>query len=123
MSKERDKFLTEALYQCYSHTLVEIDNVIGCSTCGLEIGYGTLDESIYEWYKDTPPFDFNTWEGFGVLFVWCRRQDWWNSEFTLWVETDEPVGFKEVADSFIKESLINPSRFADAVYDFLKEKC
>ena len=122
MSEERDKYLTEAFSECYSHILIEVDNVISCYKCGLEFGYGTLDDSIYEWYSDTPPYDFSTWEHFGVLFRWCQRQDWWHSEFTMWLEYEEIDGHKHCAGSFIQESMVDPNRFADAVYDFLKER-
>jgi hypothetical protein len=57
--------------------------------------------------KDIP--NFSTWEDFGGLWTWAKEQEWWNN-FLTGTNWD-----------FIVE-LINPDKFANALYEFLKER-
>lgn len=52
--------------------------------------------------------DFSTWEGFGKLWEWAKKQEWWHKEFL----------YKQYMGDL---KLIHPDRFADAVYTFLTE--
>lgn len=50
--------------------------------------------------------NFSTWVGFGKLFEFCQTQKWWD-EF--------------VYDTLpVDHSYINPDKFADTVYEFIK---
>jgi hypothetical protein len=50
---------------------------------------------------------FSTWSGIGKLWEWAEKQDWWE---------------QFVYDTFpVDHSIVNPDRFADAVYAYLKE--
>ena len=59
--------------------------------------------------------NFSTWNGFGKLCEWAYKQNWYHQFLT----TKSPDGF--FIGNIIRE-YINPDRFADAVYDFLKDK-
>lgn len=78
MNTERDKHLTEAMGEC--------------------------------WYQSNQTYNtnFSTWEGFGKLWEWSQKQEWW----------------EDYINNFENHSLINvnPDRFADTVYTYLKEK-
>jgi predicted glycosyl hydrolase (DUF1957 family) len=84
MNTKRDKFLTEAMGDYYQ--LFQFPN------------------------QNT---NFSTWKGFGKLWNWAQKQNWWG------------VGLMgmEVYDGMIKIPIhfIHPDRFADAVYTYLKE--
>lgn len=59
--------------------------------------------------KESTTTDFSTWAGFGKLWTWAQQQEWWKS-FSAYL-----FGWGDL-------SIINPDRFANAVYDFLKTK-
>lgn len=108
MSKERDKYLTEAMGLCYHDIKLKSDYprdtlISYCSICGEEY-VGNID--------------FSTWEGFGKLWEWAKEQKWWD-EFrrSLAIGFDQIIYF--VADL---EPHIHPDRFADAVYNFLRRR-
>lgn len=107
---ERDKFLTEAMGECWHGWREPKPKYIGDArwpcTCGEN--HGDIDFNN----------DFSTWEGFGKLWEWVQKQEWW----ILFVDdnqTDEHG--LETINGYLRR-LINPDRFADAVYKFLKEK-
>ena len=50
--------------------------------------------------------DFFTWEGFGKLKEWAEVQKWWG----------------DFQEDTIMWLLVNPERFATAIYEFLKER-
>jgi hypothetical protein len=58
--------------------------------------------------------DFSTWTNFGKLWEWAQGQEWW-SWFVHEYIFDSMEGFQDL-------SLIHPDRFADALYQFLKER-
>lgn len=101
---KRDKFLTEAM-GLHWHEVVFINSTIVQCSCG---------NSAY--VNPCANIDFETWEGFGTLWEWVQVQVWWD-------------GFKVKMDTFlysgarmIDYTIINPNRFANAIYEFLKEK-
>lgn len=101
MNKERDKFLTESMGECWHEWK---------RSCGCCPGYCkkcSADESLVE------NNDFSEWEDFGKLFLWAKQQDWWD---TLFWQRDS----KEILHTYDVENLIHPDHFADAVYAFLK---
>ncbi|MFH1897053.1 MAG: hypothetical protein ABH886_02255 [Candidatus Desantisbacteria bacterium] len=96
--EERDKFLTEQRGECWHEWSDPYSNV--CDKCNNI----TMDRE-----ND----DFSTWEGFGVLWEWAKKQEWWGDEFQKCSsDMENPI-------TYIYEDLINPDRFADAVYKFL----
>ena len=54
---------------------------------------------------------FSTWAGFGKLWEWAKKQDWW-SYFSVC-----RIGYY----GGINQDSIHPDNFADALYSFLKE--
>lgn len=105
-TQERDKFLTEAMGLCW-HDSVTNET---CDNCGI-----TADVNMPNY---VPPFqgkwlriDFSTWAGFGALWEWAQKQEWWDefmihSKFTYSYES--------------AETLINPTVLSYAVYEYLK---
>lgn len=97
---ERDKFLTEAMGECW-HDMIynelgdRYSKLYMCMKCTHQDNSITLDN------------DFSTWEGFGLLWEWSQKQEW-KANFSY------RVGFREY--------LVNPDRFADAMYAYLKER-
>ena len=81
-NKERDKFLTESMGECWH----EFSN------------------------------NFSTWEGFGKLWEWAVKQEW----FSDFLKHAEKI-MKMPITGWI-EYFVQPDRFADALYKFLKEK-
>jgi hypothetical protein len=55
--------------------------------------------------------DFSTWQGFGKLWEWATKQEWW-----LIFEAKTFLTGKEIV------KVVNPTNFAKAIYEFLKEK-
>jgi len=100
MNTKRDEFLTEAMGEHYwDHECDEAD----CSC-----------------HEDR--MDFSTWPDFGKLWEWAQGQEWWG------VFGDDIVyGESEIAHEKHQcrisdlEYFIHPDRFANALYEFLKE--
>ena len=64
--------------------------------------------------------DYFTWEGFGIVWKFAIKQDWWN-EFKIWYwNFHKNKGVAPVGDS-INEYIINPKTFARDVLGFLNE--
>ena len=130
MNLERDKFLTEQMDECW-HCYESVHNTDGwdekssdetldfkCTKCGDyqeavhykdHSGWAVKRENYYD-FESWCFNNFSTWEGFGKLWEWSQKQEWW-------------VGFM-IDNSKIhpmKSGIINPDRFADAVYNYLKE--
>jgi hypothetical protein len=109
---ERDKFLTEAMGLAAS----ECDN---CGTkwpeqCGCdEVGIGS----------GNAPCDCSTWTGFGLLWQWANKQEWWNEfiDITLGVTSKVSSG-GQIVCRYIRSNYVDPSYFADALYEYLKER-
>ena len=99
MNIERDKYLTEAMGECW-----HLFNLCTCVKCRMPLGFPFI----------TSNNDFSTWEGFGKLFEFCQKQEWWESFiFSNWRTT---LSLHEYIGEWI-----NPDRFSDAIYDFLQE--
>ena len=62
--------------------------------------------------------DFSTWQDFGQLWEWAIKQEWW-FQFKISLkyipEKHELYGVVDV------EKYISPDKFADALYEYLKE--
>lgn len=116
----RDKFLTEAMGECWHEWVNQRSHeAVACTKCdGL-------------WGTDRTP-DFSSWQGFGKLWEWAQGQEWWCDCYCglLYSETnpepENPIKF-EVPDEWvmnmlIHQHLIHPDHFADAIYSFLTNK-
>lgn len=99
MNTERDKFLTEQMGECwheFSHEKKAPCGTYKVCVCGRENYIFPCDNTY-----------FSTWDGFGKLWEWAQKQPFWM----------KMIG-KFHAEGFYH--FINPGRFADAVYEFLK---
>ena len=83
-NKDVNKFLTEQLGECWLSNMNYLEN------------------------------DFFTWTGFGLLWEWATKQEWWNHFMND--QSGKMVCFE------VSYHLINPTNFANAIYEFLKEK-
>lgn len=103
---ERDKFLTEAIGECW-HEWKEVcraGNCWGyheCQECGKLLGQ----------YKPVEQNNFSTWQGLGKLWEWATQQEWWYLFLYTYGDGNN-----------IYYRYINPTKFADAVYEFLKKR-
>lgn len=61
-------------------------------------------------------FDCSTWEGFGKLWNWSQKQVWW-AHF-LFILNYEADNYYQIIPAYV----IHPDMFADAVYNYLKER-
>ena len=62
---------------------------------------------------------FETWEGFGKLWEWAKRQEWWHSQFEPWLLCDWKNSKQY---GMVKSDMVNPENFAKAVADFLQKQ-
>lgn len=110
---ERDKYLTEAMGLCH-HIFIskgEFPNSTEmCKKCKSPL-WVSMAEPIFN------P-NFSTWQGFGGLWEWAIKQEWWY-KFSIKInEYDVPVNSCKV----IGWNFINPEKFSDALYKFLNER-
>jgi hypothetical protein len=110
---ERDKYLTEAMGECWHEQHIKNDKHIWC-VCGEEFTrFSDLREHIAYRVES-----FSTWEGFGKLkdFM-CNLPD---SERFFDSYIDELTQrADDVTETFRR---LQPDHFADVVYEFLKER-
>lgn len=99
----RDKFLTEAI----GHTSVWV-----CSDCDWQSKYKNCDCKDANWSR----YKFSTWDRFGLLWEWSQEQEWF-SEFMLY-----SIGVPSCGTIAVQRHAIHPDRFANSVYEFLKDK-
>lgn len=105
MNTERDKFLTEAMGECWHNLGEKYTTEIGwCIKC-------------CTWHKHN--HNFSIWSGFGKLWEWAQKQEWWKS--FVWVHGDSTRA-KYRKESTFSVKFLHPDRFADALYQFLKER-
>jgi hypothetical protein len=105
MNTERDKFLTEYFGECWhewkeraSGLFIEED----CAKCNEHKDFKTVHEH-----------NFSTPDGFFWLWNKCQEQEWWSA-----FKKSQAIGGSYTFD----EDLVHPDRFADTLYQFLKEK-
>jgi hypothetical protein len=110
MNQERDKFLTEQMGECWHDgEPFFTNNVIYCPKCHKNL------KAINE------ENDFSTWEGFGKLWEWAQKQNMeWQCRFNDYCF--KLLGYRGGCSyEYIPKLIINPDRFADTVYAYLKE--
>ncbi|MEE9354242.1 MAG: hypothetical protein V3U75_01495 [Methylococcaceae bacterium] len=94
--KKTEEILTEAIGECW-HDIKLQNGEKKCTKCGL----GGWDMT-----------NFLAWEGFGKLWEWAIKQEWW-TEFE---------GSQGLPRHWVPKQLINPEKFARAIADFLQKK-
>ena len=108
-NEDINKYLTEAMGECWHDYLKLLnDDHSGsphfiCKKC---------DEHHYSW--DYQHSDFFTWQGYGKLWEWATKQEWWWKFWDVNIPEDDRGG--GVVD------FINPTNFANAIYEYLKEE-
>ena len=142
MNLERDKYLTEMLGECWSSPyyfvsraiygeprafgnlgpFIRRDNVFQGTKEECEIfiraNLGYEDQEVKR--KKVINNNFSTWTGFGKLWSWAKEQDWWPSFKEISIGVDDEFN---IPDGWpIDEEYIDPDKFADALYKFLKER-
>jgi len=112
---ERDKYLTEAMGGCWHETRFTGDSIhIPLEEKCVKCGVVTAREGDFN-RLDQDNNDFSTPDGFFKLWDWAINQKWW-----VWF-WDEKFNTKEF-DYQVVINHINPDNFANAIYDFLKER-
>lgn len=104
----RDEFLTEYMGECVHIFDIDWDNrefveKHYCLICNADFNHVTKLN------------DFSTPNGFFKLWNWSQKQEWW---LEFWLQDD--LGLQYGLMGML--AFIDPNRFADAVYKFLKEK-
>lgn len=61
--------------------------------------------------------EFKTWDGFGILWEWSSKWNWWED---FLVSLDIIKGYEGHLVDIM--AICSPEEFADAIYEFLKEK-
>ena len=117
MTTDRDKFLTEAMGLCWHEEIIWNSTGYGkCPKCQFadEDGFGHIV------FAHT---DFSTWPGFGLLWEWAQKQEWfWLFCLQQIYTENSDAPFEKIDwDRNISVGLIHPDRFSGAVYAFLKE--
>ncbi len=114
--EEIDQYLTEAIGECWHYWQDSTWYGVGamrvdyfCSKCKQR----QTTEQNYERKPNKPPQanDFSTWEGFGKLFKWAQKQDWWQSFISYTEDLEGGVIY-----------WVEPERFATILYNFLREQ-
>lgn len=102
MSIDRDKFLTEEMDECYHEGFRShgCSDAIRCNKCG-----GDFYQNL----------DFSTWDSFGKLYEWSIMQTWWYDFFWNKLHNINPSYGRDFNYFNIK-----PDRFANLLYDYLR---
>jgi hypothetical protein len=107
MSIERDNYLTEYFGFCWHEWKWIPGGGNRCKNCDIDL-YGKNNDTYTQRTPTPQPRDFSTWEGFGWLWDKCVKQEWWEE-------------LNPGDDDYIPIRFVNPDRFANEVYEFLKE--
>lgn len=147
---ERDKFLTEAMGECwheFHHNIfirkkiyvdylgsMNIERHYFCIHCGKliwEDEMSCLMDTDVNYLPDSnqvniEKYDFSTPDGFFKLLNWLKENDYYLN-FLNWNTTIDDIPYCSVGKSFksgdfLNMDLIEPNVFANVVYQFLKEK-
>ena len=122
MNTERDRFLTEAMGECWHKTSNTEPYHSGCVVHICKCGQRELEDSR-AFYNPGPNWvrqKYDDWQSFGKLWEWAQKQEWWSS----FVAKKTPSNMRPMC-GFGQPQLdlyIHPDRFADAIYTFLKER-
>ena len=123
---ERDKFLTEAMGELWHEWVIEsatlrnkhpITGALEYWGHGYECHCGFRRVNRVNWHIGDKAdlshkcinINFSDWSGFGKLREWAQGQEWF-----------EDFGGYDYAELW--RTMVNPDRFADAIFKFLKER-
>jgi len=117
MNEERNKFLTEkVLGKCWHEK--KDDYSASCFKCNKLLHgfwYATpQNTSIFNISSDEF-IDFDSWQGFGVLWPVVIKKEWWPEFMVVQSTAREICGLSVIQFLTI---FINPPVFATAVYEF-----
>lgn len=107
MDKERDKFLTEHLGECWH---VSSGMVWICGNCKTDIGWRENNRNSVDVESLNP--DFSTWEGFGKLLKLAKDKGGLDTVLATMASPDVILGDIDLI----------PDICATELYKFLKEK-
>ena len=117
MKDEDRKFLTEKMGECFHEIITEqpyrVDEVDVGSLylCSCEKLLQKWEISRHRAHNRT----FTTWEDFGAVWKWAKKQDWWKEQ--VWsFDGDEQCDPMEV----IETCHIDPARFPELVVEWLR---
>ena len=83
-------------------------------------------ENIPQNIKDILLKKNRTWDDFGIAWEWAIKQEWWFKFNKFLIEkvtfSCVPKNEEHLSGLRIPVNYVNPERFADAVYKFLKGK-
>lgn len=144
MNTERDKFLTEAMGIKLSSNNYRVE--ITWPFPNGSIAFRGSKEKCHEYadrhkekgyagdilaivpVNQRKAIDFSTWEGFGKLWEWTQEQDWFDLfQCEIYYHDYRKHNYhkgdeKLDNDEVLRNVLVNPTNFANAVYEFLKER-
>jgi hypothetical protein len=129
MNQTRDKFLTEAMGGCW-HTYADNPDVYFhftkmCQEAECVVCRDIVPLESKEALSAPEPTqnDFSTWPGFGKLWEWAQQQEW-KVQFAKYLGCSYCVSSDpaQTGISSLRVEFIHPDRFANAVYEFLKER-
>ncbi len=134
---EINKFLTEAMGNCWHRRLCyeealslrdTLYNWVDFDKSPMDTWYcscGRIAMSNMHMIDDHVThyqIDLATWDGFGKLWEWSNKQDWWK-QFNGSIYFAKETVFDEIdVDEVIYWDYINPENFSKALFIFLKEK-
>lgn len=117
----RDKFLIKAMGECWhefdENSPERHENWDGCATqySGQWNDCTKCGEDHIEEVANNAGFD--TWAGFGKLWEWSQKQEWWMRFISAEDKTYSPI--QEVVLHDFVGRIIVPCKFADAIYLYL----
>jgi len=118
----RDKYLTEKMGLCWHEFICQdyedeqyVDPVTKyCKKCKRPDYDYNLELKL--WSPINQNINFSSWQGFGQLWEWAVRQEWW-VEFVNERGVLSGMGVDDAV--YIDVCFINPDKFANALYEYL----
>lgn len=117
-NEEINKYLTEVMGECWHDCRLTGDSIhtvmrVVCKKCNT-----VMAEEGRDLYRTNPNNNFFTWQGFGKLWEWATKQEWWLTQASGKIIFLSLSG----SDMHISTTLVTPTNFAKAIYEFLKER-
>lgn len=109
MNEARDKYLTDILQK------------VGWKNLGLRGGMNEMPINVCL-HDAVGPIDFSKWETFGILWEWSINQDDWFGFLKFLTTVVHPDDQYPIDMNYIHVQHINPDRFANATFEWLKSK-
>lgn len=119
MNIERNKFLTEMLGECWhGDEIIDYRNNASSTQAVCKCGKGSLwksrfNDEDFQFIQN----NFSTWGCFGKLLNLLTHHD---RKHDFFAKYGSIVQGEDGSKFYIEDSLIDPDKFADAAYEFLK---